>query len=444
MPWWKRVPFFYGWIIVAVTFICFAVGHTAQLSFSVFYVAILEEFGWSRAALAGAYSAYVLVYGLVSAVAGVVVDRYGPRIALPVGGIIMAAGLALLPGISALWQFYLLYGVVASSGISLFGSVPSYSVINNWFVKKRGTAMGFATSGIGVGMMLLVPLLQSIISTYGWRTAYLVLAAIILVVVPSTTYIFQRHRPQDLGLRPDGEKPSGGPEMARRERIRADVLVVDKEWVSRDWTLAAAARTARFWLILVARALELGAVQVFLVHQAAYLVDAGYDKMLVATVVGGVTFVGSGAKIMWGVVSDRLGREQSLTLAFAAGTVGVAIALSIHPGSPLWMPYLYAVVYGLCYGVSSVLMPSLAGDIFHGRWFGSILGGLYAGGGIGSAAGAFLAGYVFDVTHSYVWAFLLVVPVMWLSCLLYWMAAPRKVRLVAGKAKRAAVMQTER
>ncbi len=443
MPWHRRLPFYYGWVIVAVAFVCFAVGYATQHSFSIFFVAILEEFGWSRAVTAGALSLFFLVYGAYSIVAGGMVDRFGPRVALPVGALILGAGLLAITRLSTVWQFYLLYGVVAAVGLTSFGSVPTFTILNGWFVKKRGTAGGLATSGIGVGMFLFVPLLQTVISNYGWRAAYLVLAAGTVAVIPTLAFVFFRHRPQDMGLLPDGADPAEGEASKRAAEIRAEALVVDKEWAATDWTLGLAVRTRRFWFILFGRFLELAPVQLVLAHQAAYFVDAGFDKLLAASVVGTVGIVGSGGKIFWGVVSDRIGRELSFTLACTAGTIGLVMLLSIGPGTPIWMLYAYAIVYGVCYGASAVLLPVLSADVFHSRRYGTILGGIYVGGGIGSAIGAFFGGYVFDVTGSYTQALVAVIPVMWTACLLYWLAGPRKVRLVAGKARKVASLQTQ-
>lgn len=442
MPWWKRLPFFYGWVIVAVTFACFAVGYATWHSFSIFYVAILEEFRWSRAETAAAFSVFTIVYGLYSPVAGALVDRFGPRSVLPLSAILLGLGLLVTTRMSTIWQFYLIFGVVAAVGLSGIGSVPTFTVLNNWFVKKRGTAGGLATAGIGVGTLVLVPLLQTVISSHGWRTAYLVLATAILLVVPVLTFTFHRHRPRDLGLLPDGEKQGPQHGQGRAEQTRPDALVVDREWVERQWTLKSAMQTRRFWLIAFGRGLELAALQMFLTHQAAFFVDKGFDKLVAASVVGTLGIVGSGGKILWGAVSDRVGREWAYTLGFSAGTAGVLIILSIQPGSPLWILYGYAVVYGLCYGATAVITPVLTADIFHGRRYGSILGGVYVVGNLGTAAGAFLGGYIFDLTRSYTWAFSMAIPAMWLSCLLFWLAAPRKVRMVAGRAKKAAQLQT--
>jgi MFS family permease len=437
MRWWNRLPFFYGWVIVAVTFLVFVVGYATWHSFSIFYVAVLEDFGWTRAATAATFSIFTIVYGLNSLVAGGLVDRFGPRVMLPAGGVILGLGLLALTQMTEIWQFYVLFGVVVAVGLSTLGSVPSYAVLSNWFVRKRGTALGLATAGIGIGTLLLVPLLQSVIDSHGWRTAYLVLGLVTLLVIPTITAVFQRHRPQSIGLLPDGERSSQGvttPE-SKAETVRRDVLVVDKEWASREWTLGEASRTRRFWFIFLARGLELGVLQLFLVHQAAFFVGMGFDTLVAATIVAAVGFVGSFGKILWGALSDRIGREISYSLGFSLGTIGVLILLSIQPGSPVWVAYAYAVVYGLCYGMSAVIMPALAADVFHGKRYGVILGGIYIGGGIGSAAGAFLGGYVYDLTQSYAWAFGAGIPLMWAASALYWLAAPRKVRMVAGRSR---------
>lgn len=434
MAWWKRLPFFYGWVIVAVTFVCFAVGYATWHSFSIFYVALLEEFGWSRAETALAFSIFTIAYGFNSPIAGSLVDRFGPRTVLPLGALLVGSGLLAVTQISSLWGFYLLYGVVAAIGVSLFGSVVTFVVLNNWFVRKRGTAGGLATAGIGVGTLVMVPLLQFIIISHGWRAAYTVLAVATLVTIPTLVILFQRRRPQDMGLLPDGDDPKGGAGARKARAATAGALVVDKEWASREWDLRSAMRTRRFWLVSAARGLELLSLQMFLTHQAAFFVDAGFDKMVAASVVGTVGIVGSVGKIMWGVVSDRVGRELAYTMAFVCGTLGIVLMLNVTGQSSIWMAYGYGIIYGLCYGASAVLTPVLAADLFHGKSYGAILGGIYVVGGLGSSFGAWLGGYVFDLTGSYTWAFSMGIPAMWFSCLFFWLSGPRKVRLVAGRA----------
>ena len=429
----RRLPFFYGWVIVAITFICFAVGYCTWHSYSIFYVAILADTGWSRAETAAAFSVFSIVWGLNSPVAGALVDRFGPRRVMPLSALLLGAGLILTTRMSSPWQYYLLFGIVAAVGLSGIGSVPAFGVLSNWFVEKRGTASGLAAAGVGSGTVLLVPLLQVVIANHGWRTAYMALAAAIMLVVPTLTLLFQRQRPQEMGLLPDGRRTATRTGAALRQPVRVDRPHVDQKWTGRRWTLKSAIRPVRFCQLVGASVIEMVCLNTILTHQAAFFVDSGYEKLLAASVVGLVGIVGAGGQVLWGVVSDRIGREWSYTLAYAAGTAGIAILLSVRPGSPAGMLYLYGVVYGLAYGASAVLCPTIAGDIFQGKGFGAILGGVFAGRGLGGAMGAFLGGYIFDLTQSYAWAFMLVIPGMWLSCLLYWLAAPRKVRPVAGR-----------
>jgi MFS family permease len=437
MNWARRLPFFYGWVIVAVAFVCFAVGYATWHSFAIFYVAILDEFGWTRAATAATFSVFAIVYGLSSPLSGWLVDRFGPRKVFPLAALLLGVGLLLTPRLSNIWEFYLLFGVIVALGLSGFGTVPTYTLLNNWFAKRRGAASGVALAGIGVGTLMLVPALQAVIDAYGWRTAYMVLAASIIGVIPILSVTLYRYRPQDVGLLPDGDQAERKPDQAARSQVRAESLIVDREWVGRSWTLPSAVRTGRFWMLFAGRLLELVVLQMFLTHQAAFVVDQGFGTLVAASIVGVVGIVGSLAKIVWGVVSDRIGREVTYALACVAGTAGVAIVLTVQAGSPVWVLYGYAVAFGFFYGAVAVLMPVISADIFHGRRFGSILGGLYIGGGTGSALGAFLGGYIFDVTGAYTWAFILTFPMMWAVSLLYWRAAPRRVRAVAGKLKRA-------
>lgn len=435
MNWYKRLPFFYGWIIVAAIFICFTVGYAAYHSFSIFYVAILDDFGWSRASTAAAFSLFSLVYGFTSPLAGGLLDRFGPRVVVPAGAVVLGIGLLLTAQMKEIWQFFLLYGVVVALGLNSMGIVPNFTLIGGWFVKRRGVAWGIAVAGVGVGTFIFAPILQGVINSYGWRTAYVVLACAILLVVPPIYIIFSRHHPRDLGMLPDGNGSRHKPDETPKPAFSADSLIVDREWASRDWSLGSAMRTQRFWFAFGGRFFETACMNTFLTHQAAYLVDLGQDKMLVASVVGLVGLVGSFGKMLWGFVSDWLGREVAYLMVFAAGTAGALLLILAHQVSSPWLLYSYALVYGLCYGASSVIFLCLTGDLFQGKRWGSILGGAYVAGGIGLAVGAFFGGYIFDLFRDYRWAFAVTIPGMWLACALYWLAAPRKVRMVVGRLK---------
>lgn len=429
-----RTRFFYGWVIVAVAFVCLGLAYVVMNGFSIFFVAILNEFGWERATTALAFSIFTVVYGLFSPVVGSLVDRFGPRVVIPVGAVILAAGLVACSMVSEAWHLYLAFGILAAIGVNAVGTMVNMTVLTNWFSRRRGAAVGFASAGIGVGMMVLVPVLQSVISAAGWRTAYVVLAVIIVVTLPPLALLFHRHRPEDMGLLPDGapakDKPAGAGPAVRQMRI------VDEAWARRSWTIRSAIATRRFWFLFFGLLFGMVAMQSVMVHQVAYLTDRGFDPMLGATVVAMVGIFGSVGKIFWGWLSDRLGREGSYSLGLGCLVFGVLILSRIDDSTQVWPVYVYTLVFGLGYGVFAPTIPSTSADLFQGKHFGSILGVLYIGTGSGSALGPWASGLVFDLTGSYDGAFLMTFAATALSLLGFWLAGPRKVRQVPGMARR--------
>ncbi|MHB0869422.1 MAG: MFS transporter [Chloroflexota bacterium] len=426
--WHARLPFFYGWVVVASIFVVMAVTYSVYYSFSVFFVALLEEYGWSRASTAGVFSLFVAVIGLGGVMGGALIDRLGPSRVIPAGGLLLALGLFACSRLTQLWEFYLYFGVVCGIALALAGWVPGVTVVSRWFSAKQGVAIGIASAGIGLGIVVFVPLSQHLISTVGWRSAYLVLAGLsILGIVPQAA-LLRVARPEELGLRPDGATEKM--EIVATRRPTRTREVVDPEWASRRWSVGSAIRTTRFWLLTVALSLAVLTHQMIFVHQAAYLVDGGYDKMLAASVVGLVGLLSMLGKVFWGEVGDRLGRERAFTLGngVLAFSILLLVATRIAPSTELVL--LYALVFALGYAATPPLLSTAAADIFQGRSFGAIYGMICVGQGFGSAFGAWVAGYIFDTTGSYMVAFGVGIASAFLSITSLWLAAPRKVRRV--------------
>jgi sugar phosphate permease len=438
--WRNRLPVFYGWFIVGASFVALGLSYTVWYSFSVFYVALLGQFGWSRAASAGVFSLYVIVYGLAGAAAGALSDRFGPRKVVAVGVAFLTAGMVGCSQMTELWQFYLSYGVIAAIGSSAAGWVPCVATVSCWFSRRLGTALGVASAGIGVGILIMVPLTQMLINWYGWRSAYQILAAIILVGVTPVALVVLRGRPEELGMVKDGRPADykdgpgkGGPAISR---------VVDRQWASREWTVGSAVREPRFWLLAAMLMLANTATQMILVHQVAFLVDGGLDSLLAASVAGLVGLFSVGAKIGWGWVSDRLGREMTFTLGLSCMWVAVAALIATRLTSSALLLYLFPLAFALAYGTLTPLGPAIAADLFTGPRFGSIYGAAAISQGLGSASGAWFAGYVFDSTGSYFIAFGIAAVCSFLSVIVCWLIAPRLVRMVPGRARaRSAVVQ---
>lgn len=425
---------FYGWVVVGVAFVCLAVAYAIWNGFSIFFVAMSTDFGWTRASTAFAFSLFTIVYGLMSPVAGAALDRFGPRRVVPVGALFVCTGLVASSQVTESWQLYISYGLFTAVGVNLIGTMVNFSVLANWFSRRRGTAIGVASAGIGVGTLLLVPGCQAIISVAGWRAAYLALAAIVLVVVPGLALAFHRHRPEEMGLQPDGGLPRS-PGDGRPSPPQ--VLVVDHKWAARAWTVRTAMSTRAFWFLFFGMMLGTMSHQSIMVHQVAYIRDRGFDPMLGASMVGLVGIAGSAGKIGWGWVSDRIGREPAYTLGMACVLAGLVLLGSITDATKPWQPYLFAIVFGIGYGVNAPLCSATAADLFQGRRFGSIYGALYVGSGAGSSLGPWLSGMLFDASGAYVFSLLMSAVAGLLSIGGFWLAAPRRVRLVPGVAVRA-------
>ncbi|HEX2924316.1 MAG TPA: MFS transporter, partial [Chloroflexota bacterium] len=239
--------------------------------------------------------------------------------------------------------------------------------------------------------------------------------------------------PEDLGMKPDGVV-GGSTDVSSRRPPKREIMVVDREWASHRWSVADAVGTGRFWLLTATLALAVLTHQMLFVHQAAYLVDGGYDRMLAASVVGLIGLASIPSKIMWGIVCDRLGRERAFTLGTVALLVGIALLVLARVVPSPAILLLYVAVFAMGYAATPPILSTATADVFGGRSFGAIYGLVCIGQGVGSAFGAWVAGYIFDVSGSYAAAFVVggLSAIAGSGCL--WLAAPRMVRRVVRKA----------
>jgi sugar phosphate permease len=429
-----RTKFFYGWIVVAVAFVSMGIAVNTRTAFSLLYPPILDEFGWERGATAGAFSLGFLASTAAVPVIGMMIDRHGPRLVLPLAGLLMAVGLIGVTFVTTPLQFSLTIGLLTVGGSMPLTYIGHSMFLPNWFVRYRGLAIGIAFSGVGAGSILMLPLLQAVIEARGWRAACEIMAALCALLIP-LNFLLQRKSPETLGLLPDGD-------AAREAREPAPSTVVDKEWADRDWTLAAAMRTPRFWWIAAGFFCALYAWYTVQVHQTRYLSDVGFSAGEAAFALGLVGLCGVVGQIWIGHFSDRIGREWAWTIGMAGFIVTVVSLLALEHNPSRLLMYLMVASQGLVgYGVASVF-GAMPAEIFAGRRFATIFGMLGVFGNIGAGVGPWLTGELYDGTGSYRSAFvlLLVLSVVSIACI--WLAAPRKVRLVAGQAARRAAMAT--
>jgi MFS family permease len=422
-----RLPFFYGWAIIAVAFVTAALGITARTAFSLVFPPLVSEFGWDRGLAAGAFSFGFGLSAFLSPFIGRLMDARGPRFVLEVGVVLTGVGLMGAAYIATPWGLYLTLGLLVGVGANCLGYSVHSQFLPNWFVRRRALAIGIAFSGVGVGSMLVLPGLQAMILPEGWRHACWVLGIVILVVLVPVNLLVTK-RPEDLGLLPDGEKPApGGGPAARKSNV------VDAEWAATDWTVARAMRTARFWWMAVGFFCGGYIWYAVQVHQTKYLVEIGFSPMLAAWSLGLVALVGIPGQIALGGLSDRYGRE----LMWAVSCSGFAIcyaallALARAPSETLlWLMVLSQGTLG--YAFTSMMGPVVS-EIFEGKQFGSIFGLLMTSLIVGGALGPFLTGVLFDRLGNYDVAFTIGLVLSLVCAASMWLASPGKVRMVAGK-----------
>jgi MFS family permease len=425
--WSARLPFYYGWLIIGIAFVTMAIAVTARTAFSLLLPPLVEEFGWERGLAAGAFSFGFLVSAVLSPIVGRVMDRKGPLIVIESGVVMVAAGLLLATAIANPWHFYATLGVLVGAGANLMTFTAHSQFLPHWFVRRRALAISLAFSGVGVGAVVLLPWLQSIIERDGWRASCWFMGLLVLVVLGPLN-LFVRRRPQDIGLQPDGETQAAA-------STRAKANVVDPAWVAVEWTLARAVRTARFWWIVLGFTCSLFAWYAVQVHQTKYLIEVGFSPLTAAWALGIVSVVGIPGQIGLGALSDRIGREWIWTVGCAGFAICYAALIALeHSPSPVLLWLMVISQGSLGYALTSVMGPIVA-EIFEGPHYGSIFGTLTVALIAGGAAGPWLTGVIHDATGSYRLAFVLAIACCVVSVLAVWIAAPRKVRLVPGRVK---------
>jgi len=393
-----RPTFFYGYVILGLCFINMIFVRGITGSFGILYVALLEEFHWSHGVGASIASVNALIYAVSSPLVGWAFDRLGPRIVMSLGGGLVGVGLFLCGLSDSLSELYLYYGVIAAVGIGGLGFVSHNALISHWFVRRRGSAIGLATMGLGLGALIILPLTQYLISYVGWRSTLMILAALLCLITVPANALLQRRNPQEVGQFPDGDK---GP------MTDAPFISRNRPSPSREWTLGSALRSFPFWSIALGH-LTLGAgLFMIYTHVMAHLVHEGSEKLAAAFIVGLMGFMRTGGTVLWGFISDRIGRDRAYGISILVTLLGIGCLMAINPSSSRWILYAFVVLYGIGHSAGNPTYGALIGDTFAGSKVGTIFGLLEITFGLGSAFGSWFGGYIYDLTGSYRWAFAL-------------------------------------
>ncbi|MDH3234546.1 MAG: MFS transporter [Alphaproteobacteria bacterium] len=428
-----KLPLYYGWVVVAIAFVTLGIGVSVRTSFSLLFPPILDEFKWDRGVTAGIYSVGFLCSMLLSPFIGALIARFGPAPLISAGAVAVSGSLMLTTVATTQFHLFLTLGTGVVGGSVVLAYISHSYFLPFWFTKRRGLAIGIAFSGVGVGAMVLFPWVQSIISAEGWREACWTMAILLLAVVLPLNLFFQRGRPEDMGLKPDGEgKPGKKPASPPVDNV------VDRAWVETDWSLMRASRTARFWWLAIGYFAGMYAWYAVLIHQTKYLSEIGFSVEIAAFALGLVGMMGVAGQIGLGALSDRIGRELTWVLGCVGFAACYVLLLAMQAAPSQAMLYLMVITQGaIGYGVSAVY-PSIMAELFHSRRYGQVYGAYSAISGFGAAVGPWATGALFDLTGTYQVSWIVALGACGVSALGVWLAAPRKVRLVSGQAARRA------
>jgi MFS family permease len=393
---------FYGWVIVAVFFIICVILVGSSLSFGVFFKSIESEFEISRATTSGILSVYMVLGAAFSILGGWALDRYGPRIIILLMGLFTGLSFLLSSQTTSLWQLYITYALFLSVGVSAI-YVVRISTISRWFKEKRGLALGIASSGIGLGQVIMVPLATFLISTLAWRIAYIVMGLIAWLIVLPLSRLLKRD-PYEMGTFPDGR----GGYPSDTENVNASVQL-------RSLSLIQALKTRSFWALILMTFSHGFSFMLIQTHIIPYTTDIGFtigEAATVLSLLGGVSIIGG---IIMGRVSDSFGRKTTIITSLLL-QAGACVWLIWTQDS--WIFFPFAIIYGFASGGFTPPLNVITSDTFGLHNIGLITGTLSIGWGIGAAVGPIIGGVIFDVKQSYSIAFLLVTGIMLTAALL--------------------------
>jgi len=283
--------------------------------------------------------------------------------------------------------------------------VPHVFLISEWFASNRASAIGFVYAGTGVGLLLLAPLSEWLLSNWGWARAFQTFAAVILILLLPLVVLFYQHGPY-------GEK------LRVKKEISADEI---------QWTAKLALQSLQFWLLFFARVCAASGTTVIVTHQVAHVVDVGYSKLLAASIFGLAGITSSFGRVIFGFIADLLSKQAAYTLNILMTMVGVGALMMLNDSSQTWLLYVYVIFFGIGFGSRAVIFSALTTDIFSGKGFGSILGYSTVAVGVGGALGSWLGGALHDWTGSYLIAFALSTLVLACSDVCIWIAAVQRV-----------------
>ncbi len=372
----KAARFDYGWVVVGAGALMTCVGFGSMLSLAVFLQPISEAMGWSRAGVSAAATLDFLFMGFAAFFWGTLSDRFGTRIVVLAGSIILGLGLVGASQAQSLWQFQLMFGALIGIAAGSFYA-PMVAVASAWIEKHRSLAVSLVSAGMGVAPLTIAPSASWLITAYDWRTAMLVIGIAAWALLIPACFL----------VRPAPQRADG----ARAAKTDAPVP---------EWTAAQALRTPQFAVLAGAHFACCAAHSGPIFHMVSYAMVCGIAPLTAVTVYSLAGFSGLGGRLLLGALADRLGAKPVLVGGLFVQALCIATYLAVaHLGEF----YALSVVFGLAYGGVMPLYAVLVREFFGARIMGTVFGAVSAFASLGMALGPWAGGYVYDTFHSYAW-----------------------------------------
>lgn len=409
----KREKIFYGWYILACGFVILLVAWGVRLSFGVFFKPVLEDFALSRAGLSLAVSINAVVYGITQPVWGYLLDRYGPKFAIGLSATLTSSGFVLLGLAKASWQLYLIFALLLGGGFGGVAFVTITAIISRWFVKRRGTALGVATSGSSLGQFIVVPLATLLMLKYGWRMSQLLLGLISFAIMMPLAVWVMRGEPAEVSSVPNGNpgaNQSGDGKKEAGPGVPASTRPAQAFLTSSFWELAGGFFICGFTSVMVST------------HFVAYATDVGHSEVTAASALALMGVFNTVGTIFYGSVSDWIGCRRPLAVVYFLRGLSYFLVLGTPGVASL---YFFAIFNSLNTMATVPLNSALVSNIFGPAYVGTIFGVVSLSHQLGGAVGTYLAGLSFDLTGSYVYAFVTSIFLCLIAALLSWLIQER-------------------
>ncbi len=423
-----RARLHYGWVIFVLGLGNLTVEGGTKNSEAVYFNALKDAFGRSATYTAAVFSVAGLIGAVCAPLLGILLDRWGARVLLPLAGLFILVGWISASYTTELWQMFVFYSVFAGIGHTTISSFSMTATVAPWFPQTRGRMLGLADSGNPIGQAVFAPLAGVLTTALGWRWAYRIFGVIFAVLIAVPNGLLQRRPPETVRV-PQATVAAPQPQPGA---FTSEAHPGNNAPASTP-ALGNAVRDAAMWLLVLTRVFGSVGTQMIRVHLVTFFVLAGYSVQTAANTLGAVGLVSVFARPLVGLATDRWGRESVYTVGMSVAAGAVLLVLWLGDGESFWPLAIYVALAGLTDGISGLIIGAKAADIFPTESLGTVMGFVEMGRGAAIFLGPIIAGVMFDLQGDYVQAFVLSAILTLASVCAMWIAD------LIGRRRRAAL-----